>query len=680
MIRILRRKFATPLGLLITVVFVWYSVVMLEGMFSPVREQSVDSYDLRVHEAMMEIKDQRNARKTAELLQSPDNENSILERRAEFDTNNENDQVNINNFENLEEIELKEEQNHHQNLVYEADVNEQVNENLNDLEIKLDSNDGDRDEEKEKLQINPPLKDLPKINLPIKEGIGENGEPVHINKTELNEEDLAEYNEGYKNNAFNEYLSNRISLDRTLKDPRDDKCKLIKYSDNLPDVSVIVTFHNEAWSVLLRSVHSIINRTPDHLLREIILTDDCSNMPHLLEPLETYLLDFPKVKVVRAETREGLIRARLRGYRAATGSVLVFLDSHIECAEGWIEPMLDRIAQNWTTVVTPVIDVINDDTFGFQFQDAKGTNVGGFDWNLVFTWHGIPAEERKRRDYEDHLPVRSPTMAGGLFAISRKYFEYIGTYDDGMDIWGGENLEMSFRIWMCGGTLETTPCSHVGHIFRKRSPYKWRTGVNVVLKNNVRLAEVWLDDYKYYYYERIGNVLGEYGNVSSRIELRKRLQCKSFEWFLKYVYPEMWVPGESVAYGQIKAKTGSYCLSGSSDYGNVGKPIMLKPCSKTWDMWYLSLAKEIRRDNNCFDFSNDGPDVKSEGCHNLGGNQEWEYRVDNTLFHVRTGKCLEISPDGTKAFMNTCLGTDYQIWEWNRGPPKGPTRNWNIVE
>lgn len=71
---------------------------------------------------------------------------------------------------------------------------------------------------------------------------------------------------------------------------------------------------------------------------------------------------------------------------------------------------------------------------------------------------------------------------------------------------------------MCGGSLEISPCSHVSHVFRKTTPYKWgKSFVEVLRKNSVRLAEVWLDEYKNYFYERI-----HYNLVSFLFENIKR--------------------------------------------------------------------------------------------------------------------------------------------------------------
>ncbi len=171
----------------------------------------------------------------------------------------------------------------------------------------------------------------------------------------------------------------------------------------------------------------MINRSPPEVLKEIVLVDDASTKDFLKGPLDQFIKDHLSgiVKIVHAEKREGLIRARQIGAQHATQEVMIFLDSHSEPNYNWIPPLIEPIALNYKTAVCPFVDVIDCDTFEYRAQDEGAR--GSFDWEFNYKRLPLQSEDLK----QPTKPFKIPVMAGGYFAIHRKWFWELGGYDEG---------------------------------------------------------------------------------------------------------------------------------------------------------------------------------------------------------------------------------------------------------
>lgn len=305
-----------------------------------------------------------------------------------------------------------------------------------------------RDKEIEELRV--------RLNLT---NPGEMGEGVSLPKN-LPEDIKKLIDDGWRDYTINEFVSNLIPLSRSLPDPRDKYCHHQIYN-NLPKASVIIIFHNEAWSMILRTMHSVLDRAPLKLLEEIILVDDCSDrgkmffidnssvlirflLDHLQKPLEDYIAQFPKVKILRSPRRNGVMLSRMWGASNAKGPVLVFIDCHMEVMPGFLEPLLDRIARNRNSSAIPMIDILDRETLQYKYFGVKESGRHGFEWSMDHNWIPLPDYERKRHS-NPWEPYYSVTMLGAMFSIHKDYFKELGMYDPMYGVYGAEDIELSFK-------------------------------------------------------------------------------------------------------------------------------------------------------------------------------------------------------------------------------------------
>ncbi|XP_060740780.1 probable polypeptide N-acetylgalactosaminyltransferase 8 isoform X1 [Tachysurus vachellii] len=476
--------------------------------------------------------------------------------------------------------------------------------------------------------------------------------------------------------GYNVFLSDRLPLNRTLPDTRDVRCATKVYPEQLPSLSVVLIYLNEALSVIKRAIHSIIERTPAHLLKEIILVDDYSTNDDLKENLSKFIDQVHQqrpglLKKVSHKQRLGLAQARISGWKAAVGDVVAILDAHIEVHKQWAEPLLARIKVDRTVVLSPVFDRVEFDTLEVNLYSPS---THGFDWQMWCMYESFRPDWYFLND--PSAPGKSPSIMG-ILVVDRKFLGEIGGLDEGMEIYGGENVELGIRVWLCGGSIEIIPCSKIAHIERAHKPYAPDLG-EPMRRNALRVAEIWMDEYKRNVIISWNLPLEDHGidigDVTERKKLRNQLKCKPFSWYLENVYPELVPLDDLLGYGVIQSGLlENHCI----DQGPVpGSVPVLYQChffspqlcyyKSTGELYVGGIKSHKYNNNRCLVDPGEGNKpalydckmAKEKGFHML-----WDFKQGNAIRNKQTNRCIEIAQGEDSWYQLIIQACSAQTWK-----------------
>ncbi|KAL7025906.1 hypothetical protein ACKWTF_013688 [Chironomus riparius] len=496
-------------------------------------------------------------------------------------------------------------------------------------------------------------------------GYGEHGTDTYVDGQDPKLEEML-----VRENGHNVLVSDMIALDRSIPDFRNDACQKKKNLKDLPKVSIIIPFYDEHISTLLRTLHSIINRTPRELLKEIILVNDLSRKHY--EKLENHIAVkgwAGLVKMIEMEEHSGVIWSRLAGARLASADVLLFMDCHVEVGYNYLPPLLEPIAKNYRMVTIPTLDIIDKNNYEILPLDPART---------VFDWHfhaqRIPLNARDTEMKPDE-PYFTPVIYGSTYAISQKFFWELKP-DFELITQGADFIEMSFKINLCGGMTLEHPCSRIAHLYRRFPHEKHFNEIDFKASNNKRVAEIWLEEYKEALYsrhpERYNRIRVDEEDIIEQLRLKKSLNCLPISYFFERLAPDMLErypihEYQHFASGGIRLfEKNDTCLeiSGDSDYGESSR-LEIQKCDPNivhpHEYQYFILRHfrdiQIRGRSDCIQNARRGNGFTYAHCHYKQGNQYFRYDIETMQIFwgpKRNNLCLDVDFETKQVIASKC--------------------------
>ena len=455
------------------------------------------------------------------------------------------------------------------------------------------------------------------------------------------------------------------------------------YGDFTLSVILPCGFENEYFE---RTVWSILASTPPRILKEIVVVDDASQPPLAFEwdgesaPPDLRVFR-DKVVLVRHEGPAGLglIAAKQMGAQASTADSIVFLDCHCKTALGWWEPILRETYEHPKRVVVPTITHLNVETWQEKNRPKpprKGVTAGG----MSKCYLTMDAEFKWTSDETPWVPI----MSGGLLGLRRDWFFELGGHDDTMQGWGGENLDLSLRIWRCGGDIVSAPTSYIAHMWRDanhRAKYTVPGGAGT--KNRARAMLGHAPTYfakktttfplfvKYANIEQVTGIEGKPLLEATSIQEAAR-HCKSFDEYLdffSYIYRDAGLIPNKVF--RLSPDNGETCLQLESarQWGTANRPndeLAMGPCrSNNTTQWFHKANRKLSAgsapdENQCCgglrvwntdQCITDEKQPKTAVCNLAGGGQVVRVNAQGCL-QFGTYQCFDSS-----LRKKTCTGT-----------------------